>query len=268
MNPIFSSAELRRITEAIKESKTEIETTFDLGRTTTTLNLNKKGVIIKKKTILVPSLELNDKCCYVLLKNKLEKVQFFSPQTNLFYKLIPTSFRPIMQCSGTSMHKKEFVERIDHDKINGVVLDAGTGLGYTAIAAAAKAQQVITVECDDNVTRLAEFNPYSAELFSLPNIERKQGNIVELIKEFPDRSFDIIIFDAGTPKSSDAFFSLGNYQQAHRVLKRNGYLYHYLPKHHLKRGRDFGRETIDRMIKAGFRLVERKMKESYVVMVK
>ncbi len=268
MHPIISSSELKKITEAISNKLLEIEASLDLGITTTKIKLEQNGFYLGKKLIEIPHLRDDDNSCYVLLKNKLEKVQFFSRETNILYKLIPTSFRPILQCSGTSMHKKEFVERVEAAQLTGKVLDAGTGLGYTAIAAAKTAEEVITIEKDKNVIMMAKYNPYSQGLFSRKNIQRLSGNIVQKITAFADGEFDFVIFDAGTPKSSDDFFSLKNYQQAERVLKRNGKLYHYLPKHHLQRGRDFGGEAIERMRRAGFRLIERKVEESYVVMGK
>lgn len=268
MQPILSSKELRHMQEAIAAGKKEIEPSLDLGLTTTKIKLGNNGFYQGKILIEIPAIRDDDQSCYVLLKGKLEKVQFFSPETNILYKLIPTSFRPILQCSGTSMHKKEFVDRVEADKLTGKVLDAGTGLGYTAIAAAKTAEEVITIEKDKNVIMMAKYNPYSQELFCGKNIKRLMGNIVQKITAFPDGEFDFVIFDAGTPKSSDDFFSLKNYQQAYRVLKRNGKLYHYLPKHHVQRGRDFGGEAIERMRRAGFRLIERKVEESYVVMGK
>lgn len=268
MQIIVSTKELQRMQEATIAGEKEIDVSLNLGLNTTKTKLGNNGFYHGKKLIEIPRLRDDDQSCYVLLKNKLEKVQFFSPETNILYKLIPTGFRPILQCSGTSMHKKEFVERIEADKLIGKVLDAGTGLGYTAIAAAKTAEKVITVEMDENVTKMAKLNPYSQELFSKKNIQHLKGNIVQKITAFSDGEFDFIILDAGTPKSSDDFFSLKNYRQAYRVLKRNGKLYHYLPKHHLQRGRDFGGEVIERMRRAGFKLIERKVEESYVVMGK
>jgi predicted methyltransferase len=268
MQIILSSKELHRMQDAIAAGEKELEASLDLGLTKTNVKLYSKGFLFGKKKLEFPRLREGDNDAYLLTKSNLGKVQFFSPETNLLYKLIPTSFRPILQCSGTSMHKKEFVERVEADKLTGKVLDAGTGLGYTAISAAKTAEEVVTIEKDKNVLEVAKLNPYSQELFINTKIKRSIGNIVQKITTFSDEEFDFVIFDAGTPKSSDDFFSLKNYQQAYRVLKRNGKLYHYLPKHHIHKGRDFGGEAIERMRRAGFKLIERKVEESYVVMGK
>ncbi|MFA6460664.1 MAG: methyltransferase [Candidatus Woesearchaeota archaeon] len=268
MLPILSSKDLQRISQAIKCKSSEIEVSLDLGITQTSIKLSAKGFLFNKQDILLPKIRDNDHSCYVLIKSQLEKVQFFSPETNSLYKLVPTSYRPILQVSGTSMHKKEFVERVEQDKLQGKVLDSGTGLGYTAIIAAKTAEEIITIEIDKNVTEIAKYNPYSQELFENKKIKRVRGNIVQKITKFKEGEFDFLIFDAGTPRSSDDFFSLKNYQQAHRVLKERGKLYHYLPKHQITKGRDFGGEAIARMEKAGFKVIDRKTEDSYVVVGK
>lgn len=265
MLPVLSSKELRKINECIKENLSEMEVSLDLGLTKTKIKLNKKGFYVGNKLIEIPKIREDDNSCYVVINNKLKKIQFFSPETRSLYKLIPTKYRPILQISGTSMHKKEFVERIKRDKLGGKVLDAGTGLGYTAIAASRTANYVITVERDGTVIEIAKLNPYSQDLFIRKNIRMIKGDILEVIKKFKDCEFDFIIFDAGTPKASGEFFSLNNYKEACRVLKKNGKLYHYLPRHHIERGRDFGAEVIKRMKIAGFSIVERNVKDSYAI---
>lgn len=268
MNPIFSSNELRKIAEAIKKGKDSIEVSADLGLTKTNLRLDKNGFYFDNVLIGLPEIRSDDKNCYILAGSQLQKVQFFSPETNTLYKLVPTKFRPILQFSGTSMHKKKFIERVEKDRLKGKVLDAGTGLGYTAIAESKTAEEVITVEIDANVIEIAKLNPYSQDLFSKDNIKRITGDITEEIKKFGNDEFNFIVFDAGTPKSSGDFFSLNNYKEAFRVLKKNGKLYHYLPKPQVKQGRDFGAEVIQRMKSAGFYIAERQDEDSYSVAVK
>ena len=91
------------------------------------------------------------------------------------------------------------------------------------------------------------------------------GNIVEEIKKFQDKEFNNTIFDAGTVKGSEEFFSLNNYKEAFRVLKPRGKLYHYLPKHQIKRGRNFTSEVISRLKTAGFKRTYRNKEESYLI---
>jgi len=262
---IISSRDLRRVQDAIKLGKKEIVVSLDIGITKEKVMLDNKGFIYKGKTIEIPKIRDDEDSCFFINDGKLQKLQFFSHKTNQLYKLVPTSHRPILKVSGTTMHKKEFVERIAEERLRGDVLDSGTGLGYTAIAAAKTADSVTTVEIDEEVIFMARLNPYSKDLFENKKIRIIIGDISEEIKKFRTSSFDNIIFDAGTPKSSGDFFSLKNYIEAFRVLKKNGRMYHYLPRHHIKRGRDFGREVIRRIVKAGFRLNERNIDGSYAI---
>lgn len=263
MLPIISSDELRKIRNAIENKKQETEASLDLGITKTKIRLGSSCFYFGESAIEIPGIRDDDKSCYVVSGRELQKVQFFS--NGKLYKLVPTSNRPILQISGTSMHKKEFVERIEKDRLTGKVLDSGTGLGYTAVAAAKTAAQVITVEMDRTVIDIARLNPYSKDLFEKSNIKQVSGDIVDEIKKFSDSEFDFAVFDAGTPHSSSSFFSLANYREAYRVLKKKGRIYHYLPRAHISRGRDFGAEAISRIKKAGFARIKRNMLGSYAV---
>ena len=161
------------------------------------------------------------------------------------------------------MHKQEFIERIEKDKLKGNALDSGTGLGYTAIATSKTASSIITIEVDANVIEMQKLNPYSQELFNNKKIKASQGDVSEEIKKFKEQEFDSIIFDSGTPHSSGNFFSLDNYKQAFRVLKNRGKLYHYIPDIHKERGRDFKVEIMTRLNQAGFNKIEKF--DSYVI---
>ena len=145
-----------------------------------------------------------------------------------------------------------------------MILDAGTGLGYTAIAASRHAKSVITIENDRHVLQVQQLNPWSRGL-QTKNIEQVHDDVVEYVKECKDSMFDNVILDGGTPRSSGNFFSQEHYNHIRRVLKRGGKLYHYLPDHGVQRGRDFPAEVIARIKKAGFRTVQRFREENYVV---
>jgi predicted methyltransferase len=245
----------------------ELEVSLDLGLSKTRIKLTKEGFCIDGDEFPAQKIRDDDKSCYAIIDHVFQKLQFVSEDGKM-YKLIPTSFRPILQISGTPMHKMQFIDRVEKDKLTGKIIDSGTGLGYTSIAAAKTADSIITVEMDPNVTEVAKLNPYSQELFTNSKIKRLEGDITEKIKKFKNSEFDNIIFDGGTPRSSGHFFSLENYKQAYRVLKTGGKLYHYLPQHQIQRGRDFGGEVIARMMTAGFKSIERVEKDSYAVATK
>ncbi|MBW3012373.1 methyltransferase domain-containing protein [Candidatus Woesearchaeota archaeon] len=266
MYPILSSNDLRQLEKAISKGEKEAETSLDLGLTKTKVSLCESGFFVDNSLVEIPKIRKTDKSCYVVADGRLQKVQFFV--NNSLYKLIPTTYRPILQVSGTSMHKQAFIERIEKDRLKGKILDAGTGLGYTAITASKTAEKIITVEIDETVIEIAKLNPYSKELFSNSNIQMINGDVVDEIKKFNDNEFDFIIFDGGTPRASGDFFSFENHKQAFRALKKKGKLYHYLPKPQVKQGRDFGSEVAKRMEKAGFKLIEYNKEGSYAVLTK
>jgi len=79
----------------------------------------------------------------------LEKISFFSEETNRFYKLIPTSDWPTITISSVPMHRLSSPKNDTENKINllkpfGYVLDTCMGPGYTAILSARRAKKVIT----------------------------------------------------------------------------------------------------------------------------
>ncbi|VVB80376.1 Polyamine aminopropyltransferase [uncultured archaeon] len=263
--PILSSESLRMILNAIAEGKSEISVSFDLDFSAKKekLKLSENGIIFNGKEVEVPKIRDDDKSCYLILEDVFEKVQYSSGGG--VYKLIPTSFRPILQISGTSMHKQSFIERIEKDKLFGRILDSGTGLGYTAIAASKTASKIITIEIDEMVREIQKINPYSQELFDNKRVELVHGDLVEEIKKFRNMEFNFIILDGGTPRSSGEFFSQENYNQAFRVLKFGGRLYHYVPNYHTNRGVDFAARISSYLKKAGFKKVVRDEEGSYLV---
>lgn len=269
MNYITSSEDLRKAIDAINKGKTEVEISLDLGKSKIILKIqNDKLILPNGQKAEIPKIRDSDKTCYLHKNGKFVKFQFFSEETNKLYQLVPTQNKPILKVSGTPMHKMLFVEQIKKAQLKGTVLDSGTCLGYTAIAAAQTAKQVITIEWDPNVIEVAKLNPWSQELFTKENIRQIIGDLTEEIKKFPGEHFDSIIFDAGTVHESGDFFSKANYREAYRVLKKGGYLYHYLPQAGVKRGRDFIGEIINRIKRAGFKSITRYDEISSICAVK
>ncbi len=263
--PILSSESLRKIVLAVAEGKEEILVPLDLGFSgkQEKLDLSENGIIFDDKEIEIPKIREDDKSCYIIIGDVLEKVQYSNKDG--IYKLIPTSFRPILQISGTSMHKQSFIERVEKNKLWGNVLDSGTGLGYTAIVASKTAKKVTTIEIDEMVLELQKINPYSQELFDDEKINLIEGDLVDEIEKFKDAEFNFIILDGGTPRSSGEFFSTKNYEQVFRVLKHGGKVYHYVPNYHVNRGTDFAANISGTLKKIGFSRVERDEEGSYLV---
>ena len=268
MQPILSSEIIRKIQHALKLGKKEINVSLDLGKTTTKLQLTEEGPLVEGNIIPLQKVRDKDKSCYIIKGKIAEKMQYSSPETGEFYKLIPTSGRPLLQISGTSMHKQPFVERIAKEQLRGNVLDAGTGLGYTALEAAKTAKRVTTIEHDPTVIELQKLSPWSQELFTRKNITILEGDVTLFVKNAQRESFDNVIYDAGTPRSSGLFFSTEHYAETYRALKRNGKLYHYLPRPQVEQGRDFAKAVIARLEELRFTLLERNEKDCYIIVQK
>ncbi|HIH24360.1 TPA: methyltransferase domain-containing protein [Candidatus Woesearchaeota archaeon] len=253
----------------LRGKKGGVETSPDCGLTTKKIMVDGENITLPDGTIVVlPNVKEDEKTIFALFEGNFVRIRFTGEETGQVYELVETAGRPMLKVSATPFHKWDFIKRIEADaaagKMNGDVLDAGTGLGYTAIAASKSAARVITVENDPHVLRVQELNPWSDGLHK-ENIEQVNGDVCEYAKTCDVATFDAIILDGGTPRSSGNFFSQTNYDEMRRILKKGGTLYHYLPDHGMTRGRDFPAEVIARLRKAGFSKVERYAKENYVV---
>lgn len=274
-------SDVRKVEEAILARRTEVEISLDLGLTTQRLQID-HGIVIAPNgdELAMPALKNRrnrvpgsrkaklsseeEKVCFYWQDEEFKRIRFVGDETGMIYELVETAGRPMLKVSATPFHKWDFIKRIEADQPKGAVLDAGTGLGYTAIAAARTAKKVITVEMDPHVIQVQQLNPWSKPLIA-PNIEQVEDDITIHIRTFADTHFDAVILDGGTPRSSGNFFSQEHYNQVRRVLKKGGTLYHYLPDHGVTRGRDFPAEVIARIKKAGFREVKRHKEENYII---
>jgi predicted methyltransferase len=164
-----------------------------------------------------------------------------------------------MLVSGIPMHRVKDVDP-QQDTFNkiraadpiGRVLDTATGLGYTAIQAARKAQQVITIELDPTTRQIAGGNPWSQELFELPNIQQIYGDSFEEIENFEAASFTRIVHDPPVFSLAGELYSLAFYQQAFRVLRHNGRMFHYIGNPESKSGANVTHGVVRRLKEAGF----------------
>jgi uncharacterized protein len=253
------------VENAILARQATVKISLDLGLTTDELVLD-HGLVIAPNgdELAMPALKKDEKTCFFLQEGEFKRIRFQGEETGMIYELVETAGRPMLKVSATPFHKWDFIKRIEQDKLKGIILDAGTGLGYTAIAAAKTATKVITVEQDPHVLQVQDLNPWSLALIA-PNVEKVHEDITLYIRSFKDRHFDAVILDGGTPRSSGNFFSQEHYNQVRRVLKPRGSLYHYLPDKGIQRGRDFPAEVIARIKKAGFKNIKRFKEENYVI---
>jgi predicted methyltransferase len=206
-----------------------------------------------------------DKFLYIKKDGELQKLAIFDKH---FYKLRLFNGVAVLEVDGLRMQLvRDFKTPLDYSrevvrnlkiKKSDVVLDTCMGLGYTAIEASKFARKVITCEIAEAVYTLARWNPWSAGLFSSPNIEIIMGDIAQSIKSFNERSFDIVIHDPPRFSHAPELYSTSFYQEIYRVMKKNGCLYHYVGSVGAKKGRKIEKGVKKRLELVGFRNIEYK----------
>ncbi len=255
----------------------EIPCSLDLGLTEVGLTIQEEGVLLPSGDLLRWEI-LEDVCntensCFILQGHDLEKITYFSEQTNRVYGLMPTSAAPTLLVSGIPMHRiKDTTPDIDTlEKINAIkpihghILDTSMGLGYTAIEAAKNADQVTTIEVEPIVEEIASINPWSRDLFINPKIKRMIADSSILLPEFEEATFSAIIHDPPVLSLAGDLYGLEYYQQLFRVLNSNGKLFHYIGDPHSHSGRNVTRGVVERLYRAGFNNVRRKPRAFGVV---
>lgn len=283
---VLSHFQASEMAKAILDGRDKVRVSTDLGLTmaTATIDSGRQLVVFSAGEKLafdeLSMIAANDKVCFVIEKGKAEatKIQLFSEETNRFYKLYPASDAPTAEISGVRMHRvqertpwQDTQDKIDAvSPLQGKVLDTCCGLGYTAIAAARneKVERVYTFERDKNMVILADYNPWSQQLFSSIKIKLALDDISTAIKYFDVGFFSAIIHDPPRMQLSPELYSLEFYRQLFRVLKKGGRMYHYTGSPGEKRGINIARGVVKRLKEAGFTSVVEKKDVLGVVAVK
>ncbi|MBI5390358.1 RsmD family RNA methyltransferase [Candidatus Woesearchaeota archaeon] len=243
----------------------EISISVDLGMSKTKATKKAHQITIKHETVTIDELKrVKENFCYALQKGKILQVALFSPETNFYYKLLPTTDWPTITLSSTPMHrhsklspKKDTELKIKEiSPVQGRILDTCCGLGYTTIMAARGAQQVDVFERDPNVLVIASYNPYSLELFHNKKIALHEEFVDEGIATFPSETFDRIVHDPPTFKYAPELYSKAFHLQLFRVMKQHGILYHYCPTPQKMKGRLLYPKMVRQLKEAGFYDVE------------
>ncbi len=271
MTPVITAQTANQLAAA----RTETTVSLDLGKTTTPVKINKDIVVIDDQKIPRDLFKnLKEHFLYALEDNQVKRIAFFAEDTQTYYKLVPPTTHhpqptthqdwPTFTLSSTPMHRSTHISPKEDTKrkiklvspIKGTVLDTCCGSGYTAIMAAKYAGEVHTFEKDDHVLRLAEYNPYSQELFTNKKIHLHEHDITEGIKNFKNNTFDRVIHDPPTFKRAPELYHPCFYEELYCVMKPNGILYHYAPLPDKTKGRQFYLLIVKKLKKAGFRNVE------------
>ena len=267
---VLSRFQVEELFRAREQGAARAQVSPDLGRSTVEVAVEAEGVRFPGGEFLtweaLEEIRHAPNNCFVVTDNTLEKVQRFSAHTNRLYTLMPTPRAPTLLVSGVPMHRVKGIDPYADTQrkiktiapIVGRVLDTATGLGYTAIAAARTAEEVITIELDPEVLEIARLNPWSQELFENPKIVQIIGDSFEEIQRFEDSSFARIIHDPPAFRLAGELYSGEFYRQLHRVLQRGGRLFHYIGDLRSRSGRGVARGAVRRLYEAGFRRVVRR----------
>ena len=261
---VLSAYTVAPIINAIATNSQELKLSPDLGLTLVRVAFDGKNIIFSTgQTISLEDLKLikeEIQSVFEISTSGIEKIAAFSDFTDRYYSLYPTRSAPTMLLSGIPMHRikdtdpyADTLTKIRAAKPAGLVLDTTTGLGYTAIESAANARQVITIELDPAVIELCRRNPWSARLFNNPKISQLIGDSFDLIRAFPDGCFSCVIHDPPMFSLAGDLYSGEFYEQAFRILKPHGRIFHYIGDPKSPSGKKVTHGVMKRLSTVGFR---------------
>ncbi len=266
---VLSHFQARRILEAHKNGQAVVSVSLDLNLTESEVRLQPEEALFPAGESLdwtsLEEIDGNEVACYCVEDHTAKPIKGFSEFSGRVYGLMPTDSAPTMLISGIPMHRIKDTDphRDTLNKIKAIaplkgdVLDTATGLGYTAIEAAKTARRVVTIEIDPAAQQIARQNPWSQALFGNPKITQLIGDAFDEIEKFEAESFLAIIHDPPMFSLAGDLYSLAFYQQAFRVLKHNGKIFHYIGDPESKSGARVTAGVIRRLQEAGFRRVTR-----------
>ncbi|MEA3345067.1 MAG: spermine synthase [Chloroflexota bacterium] len=259
---VLSAPQLKPIL-ALRSKRQAASISPDLGLSEVEVELRSRGLLFPDGQVLpweaAEEIVEHPSACFLVEKGKSRPIQDFSEYTNLFYSLMPTEGAPTLNVSGRSMHRikgitpdQDTLEKIQAvSPIRGPVLDTCTGLGYTAIEAAKRAE-VVTIELDPVVLDIARLNPWSQLLFDDPRIEQVIGDVGEEVRNFEDERFGCVIHDPPTLSLAGNLYSGDFYSQLSRVLRAGGRLFHYVGDLASVSVANVAKGVIQRLREAGF----------------
>ncbi len=277
---VLSHYQTRSLLDARAAGKRRVETSLDLGRTQTEVDVEADGVRFPHGETMawdvVEGINAAQNSCFEVVAGQARKVQVFSALTNRLYSLMPTARAPTMLISGIPMHRikgtdpqRDTLEKVKAVKpVAGRVLDTATGLGYTAIEVARTADSVVTVELDPAALQVARVNPWSQALFENPVITQRIGDSYDVVEEFDDETFTRIVHDPPVFSLAGHLYSGAFYAELYRVLERGGRLFHYVGDPESKSGRNTTRGVMRRLQDAGFSRVRRRPRAFGVLAIK
>ncbi len=230
----------------------EVDVSLDLGRDW------KK---VKRKTLLkIPLEKVKGDFVYMWDGRLLFKLAIAGEH---YYRLRIFNSIPVLEIDGLRMQLiKDFKDPLEYPQVvahklgvqkGEFVLDTCMGLGYTAIAAAAKGAAVLTLEKDPNVLELAKSNPWSRELFEDKGISVQEGDSYFAVRKMRDATFERIIHDPPRFSLAGELYSGEFYAELFRIAKPGCRLFHYVGSLGKAGGKHIERGVIARLAQAGWK---------------
>ncbi|MEM3819302.1 MAG: RsmD family RNA methyltransferase [Nitrososphaerota archaeon] len=262
--PLLCSHLISQIFKARRLGNSNIEFSLDLGLSKEVCNITSEGVHLRNEFIEWSKLEgiMNrERDIYYVEKGKIMPLSIAGEH---FYKLVLVKWGhpPTLEIDGIHMHRiKDITPDVDTEmKLSLLgslrcsrILDTCMGLGYTAIEAIKRgACSVKTFEVDENVLKIASFNPWSSGLED-EKIEIYLGNVFQGVEEYSEY-FDVIIHDPPRISLSGELYSLEFYFKLAEALKKNGRIVHYVGQPGIHSGKKIWRGVMERMRRAGFQV--------------
>jgi hypothetical protein len=266
---IVSFVQAKQLLDAQAHGQTTATISLDLGLSQRVVALEPTGVVFPDGPSLawdeIVQIADDDTGCYAVELNTTRKIQQFSPRLNRFCSLMPTHGAPTILIAGFIMHRVkgidpygDTIKKIQAAAPRGQVLDTSTGLGYTAIEAAKRAEHVVTIELDPTVLEIARQNPWSRALFDNPIIEQRIGDSFDVVPTLESGRFSRVIHDPPAFSLAGELYSGAFYRELFRILKPNGRLFHYIGSLESKSGSGVARGAVRRLLEAGFTRVVRR----------
>lgn len=267
MAPALSHFQARPLLAA-RGAKARASSSCDLGLTRQEVALSDEGAAFDFGVVSWDQLEAiaeDQNKVFVLLEGEWREARVFSESTGMVRTLRPTRGAPTTLVSGFPMHRIKDTDPWADSRaklqalgpIKGRVLDACTGLGYTAILASRRAKEVVSLEVDPAALEIARLNPWSADLFQSGKITLVVADAGDYAHECPPASFEGIIHDPPSISLAGNLYSEGLYRQFRRILSPRGALFHYVGDPETSLGARTTEGVIRRLHDAGFRKVER-----------
>lgn len=252
------------MTRALRKGQTELDASFDLGRSRQTAVLGQADWELAGIHYPWPE-KIRERTVYYFDGEQFAPLSRFGAFGLI--KLVPTDWGvPTFEIDGIKMLPSARVSPLEDARAKvalvqpagKVILDTCGGLGYFArCCLEAGVARIDSIERNPEVLWLRRHNPWSPDPDSAAaggRLQLQHGDVCERITQLADASVDAVLHDPPRFGIAGELYSLDFYRQLARVIRPGGRLFHYTGSpNRLTSGRDVPAEVITRLEQAGFR---------------